>query len=153
MESRMGLSSPEWRDAIKLQENLPPIRALHGRSQYNSLCRHCNERKILHHGLGFCHYAELLRNNRHHLISSKITAVVKVNNNHHLEVYKEVHCVVSNGSNRRVDIFAIDRSKKLGFIWTPLYDLRRTDEQPFDFDMEKKKFLNILLATLKIYII
>ena len=31
-ESRMGLSSTEWHDAIKLQGNLAPVRALHGRS-------------------------------------------------------------------------------------------------------------------------
>ena len=30
----MELSSTEWHDAIKLQGNLAPVRALHGRSQY-----------------------------------------------------------------------------------------------------------------------
>ena len=115
--SRMELSSMEWRDAVKLQGNLSPIRALHGRCQYNSGCGHCNERETLPHVLCFCHYGELLRNNRHHLMN-KIAAGVKLNSNH-LEVYKEVHCVPSNGSNRRVDIFAVDPSKKLGYISDP----------------------------------
>ena len=63
VESRMRLSSTEWRDAIKLQVNLASVKALHGRSQYNSRSRHCNERETLHHVLGFCHYEELFRNN------------------------------------------------------------------------------------------
>ena len=40
MESRMELASTEWRDAIKLQGNLVPVKALHGRSQYNSRYKH-----------------------------------------------------------------------------------------------------------------
>ena len=46
---------------------------------------------------------------------SKIAAGVKINNND-LEVYEEVHCFASKGSNRRVNIFAVDRSKKLGYL-------------------------------------
>ena len=97
IELTMGFSSTVWRDAIKLKGNL-------GRSQYNSRCRHYNERETLPHVLGFCHYGELLRNNRHHLIRSKIAAGVKINNKH-LKVYEEVHCIASKGSNRQVDIF------------------------------------------------
>ena len=63
MEYKMELSSTEWTDAIKLQGNLSHVRTLHGRSQYNSRCRHCNECKTLPHVLGFCHYEELFRNN------------------------------------------------------------------------------------------
>ena len=74
----MGLSGTEWHDAIKLQGNLAPIRTLHGRNQYNSRCRHFNEREILPHVLAFCHYGELLQNNRHHLMS-EIAAGVKMN--------------------------------------------------------------------------
>ena len=74
--SRLGLTSAEWRDAIKLQGNLAPVRALHGRSQDNTRCRHCNEPETLPHVLGFCHYGELLRNNRHHLIRSTIAAAL-----------------------------------------------------------------------------
>ena len=75
MESRMELSSTEWRDAIKLQGNLAPVRTLHGRSQYNSCCRHCNERETLPHVLCSCHDRQLLRNNGHHKMS-KIAAGV-----------------------------------------------------------------------------
>ena len=60
-------------------------------------------------------------------------------NNHHLEVYVEVHCVASNGSNRRVDIFAVDRSKKLGYISDPTVRFDTYDELPLDVDMEKKQ--------------
>ena len=82
IELSMGLSSTEWRDGIKLEGNPSPVRALHGRSLYNSRCRHCNVRETLPHVLCFCHYGELLRNNRHHLTRSKIATGVKINNNH-----------------------------------------------------------------------
>ena len=134
----MELSSTEWRDSIKLQGNLAPVRALHGRSQYNSCCRHCNERESVPHVLCFCHYGELLRNNGHHLIRSKIAADVKINNNH-LEVYEEVHCVASKGNNRGVNIFAVGRSKKLGYILDPIVRFETYDEQPLDVDMEIKQ--------------
>ena len=133
----MGLSNTEWRDAINLQGNLAHVRALHGRSQYNSRCRHCNERETLPHVLGFCHYGELLPNNRHHLMRTKIAADVKMNN--YLEVYKVVHCVASNCSNRRVDIFAVDRSKKLGYISDPTVRFETYDEQHLDVDMGKNQ--------------
>ena len=60
-------------------------------------------------------------------------------NNHHLEVYEEVHCVASNDSNRRVDIFAVNRSKKLGYIFDPTVGFGKYDEQPLDVDLEKKQ--------------
>ena len=69
---------------------------------------------------------------------SKIAAGVKMNNNH-LEVYEKFHCVSSNGSNRRVDIFAVDRSKKLGYILDPTVRFDTYYEQPLDVDMEKKQ--------------
>ena len=74
-------------------------------------------------------------------------------NNNHVEVSEEVHCVASNGSNRRVDTFAVDRSKKLGCISDPTLGFETYEEQPLDVDMEKNKFINLLLDTLKIYII
>ena len=66
---------------------------------------------------------------------SKIAAGVKMNSNY-FEIYEEFHCVASNGSNRRVDIFAVDRSKKRGYI-SVRFDMYF--EQPLDVDMEKKQ--------------
>ena len=66
----------------------------------------------------------------------------------HLEDYEQVLCVASNGSNRRVDIFAVDCSKKLGYISDPTARFETYDEEPLDFDMEKK-IIKLLLATLK----
>ena len=59
-------------------------------------------------------------------------------NSNHLEDYEEIHCVASNGSNRRVDIFAVDRSKKLGHISDPTVRFETYDEQPLDIEVEKK---------------
>lgn len=50
--SSQGLSSSEWREAIKLQ----------GRSPDGTRCRHCNETETLAHVLGSSQYEELLRN-------------------------------------------------------------------------------------------
>ena len=60
-------------------------------------------------------------------------------NNNHVEVYEEVHCVASNGSNGRIDTFAVDRSKNLGCISDPSSGLETYDEQPLDVDMEKNQ--------------
>lgn len=134
--SRLGLTSAEWRDAIKLQGNLAPVRALHGRSQDNTRCRHCNEPETLPHVLGFCHYGELLRNNRHHLIRSTIAAALTKTGR--FEVYEEVHCIATNGSTRRVDIIAIDRDNKTGYILDPTVRFETSLEQPENVNKEKQ---------------
>lgn len=41
LATQKGLSSSEYKDAIKLQGNVAPVRALHGRSQDGHRCRHC----------------------------------------------------------------------------------------------------------------
>ena len=68
---------------------------------------------------------------------SKIAAGVQINNNH-IEVYEDVYFVASKSNNRRVDIFAVDHSKKLGYIQDPTVRFETYDEQPLDVDMEKK---------------
>ena len=60
-------------------------------------------------------------------------------NSNYFEIYEEFHCVASNGSNRRVDIFAVDRSKKLGYISDTTVRFDTYYEQPLDVDMEKKQ--------------
>ena len=69
---------------------------------------------------------------------SKIAAGVQINNNH-LEVYEEVYFAASKDNNRRVDIFAVGHSKKLGYILNPTVRFETYDEQPLDVDIEKKQ--------------
>ena len=69
---------------------------------------------------------------------SKIAAGVQINNNH-LEVYEEVFFVASKGNNKRVDIFAVGHSKKLGYILDPTVRFEIYDEQPLDVNVEKKR--------------
>ena len=69
---------------------------------------------------------------------SKIAAGVQISN-YHLEVYEGVYFVASKGSNRRVDIFAVGHSKKLGYILEHTVRFETYDEQPLDVDMEKKQ--------------
>ena len=59
--------------------------------------------------------------------------------NYHLEVYEEVHCLRSKGSNIRVEIFAVDHSKKLGYILDPTIRFETYDERPLDVDVERKE--------------
>ena len=66
---------------------------------------------------------------------NKIAAGIQINNNH-LEVYEEIFFVVSKGNNRRVDIFAVRHSKKLG---DTTVRFETYDKQPLDVDMEKKQ--------------
>ena len=55
----MGLSSTEWHDPIKLQENLASVRAfMDGASTI--LVAYTNEHENLPHVLDFCRYGELL---------------------------------------------------------------------------------------------
>ena len=136
LENRKGLSSSEWREALKLQGNVAPVRAIHGRSLDGTRCRHCSEKETLAHVLGFCPFGELLRNNRHHRIRSKIAASLLERN---FETYEEVHCIAENGSSRRVDILTIDRKNKSGFIVDPTVRFEINAEQPAMVDREKKE--------------
>ena len=52
------------------------------------------------------------------------------------------------GNLSPVDIFAVDHSKKLGYISHPTSDLRRTMNSSWmSIWRKKKKFINLLLAT------
>ncbi|KAJ4426486.1 hypothetical protein ANN_27300 [Periplaneta americana] len=54
-----GLSSSEWRDALKMTGNVAPVRAIPGRTQDNNHCRRCHsEVETLAHVLGSCPFGE-----------------------------------------------------------------------------------------------
>ncbi|KAJ4445421.1 hypothetical protein ANN_07226 [Periplaneta americana] len=93
--------------------------------------------ETLPHVLGFCHYGELFRNNRHHLLRTKIASVIKINSD--LEVYEEVHYVASNGSHRCVDIIAVNRNKNAGYILDLCIRYETCCDQHLEVDKEKKQ--------------
>ncbi|KAJ4425952.1 hypothetical protein ANN_27578 [Periplaneta americana] len=64
-----GLSSSEWRDALKMTSNVAPVCAVPDRTQDNNHCRRCHsEVETLAHVLSSCPFGETLHNSRHHKI-------------------------------------------------------------------------------------
>jgi len=55
------------------------------------------------------------------------------------EVYEEEHCIAEGGSNKRIDILAIDRKKDIGFILDPTIRMEDGLSQPTDVDSEKRQ--------------
>ncbi|KAJ4443689.1 hypothetical protein ANN_05364 [Periplaneta americana] len=97
-----GLSSSEWRDALKMTGNVAPVRAVPGRTQDNNHCRRCHsEVETLIHVLGSCPFGETLRNSRHHKIKSVIATCLQSNG---YTIYEGVHRIADTGSHRRIDI-------------------------------------------------
>ncbi|KAJ4445862.1 hypothetical protein ANN_12547 [Periplaneta americana] len=93
------------------------IRALPGRSQNGTHCRHCrSEKETLAHILGACPHGELLRNSRHHKIRSLLASALRGKD---YQVEEEVHGLSTNGSTRRIDIIAIPTRSTSGFIIDP----------------------------------
>ncbi|KAJ4440551.1 hypothetical protein ANN_08696 [Periplaneta americana] len=73
-----GLTSSEWKGATKMTANVCPVRALPGRSQNGTHCRHCqSEKETLAHILGACPHGELLWNSRHHKIRSLLASALR----------------------------------------------------------------------------
>ncbi|KAJ4432357.1 hypothetical protein ANN_20976 [Periplaneta americana] len=135
--SKEGLSSSEWRDAIKMNANVAPVRSLHGRSLDGFRCRYCNEIETLAHVLGSCQHGELLRNSRHHNIRKLIAQALR---NKSFEVHEEVHCVASeSGGIRRADIVALDKTNSKGFILDPTVRFEMSQTQPSEVNKEKQQ--------------
>lgn len=136
INNRNGLSSSEWVNYLKMVGNVAPVRAIPGRSLESNRCRHCDEIETLPHVLGFCQYGQTLRNSRHHRIRSAIANSLKQTG---LTVYEEVSCISENGSNRRIDIIAIDSPSKIGYVIDPTVRFEINHSQPDDVNMEKQR--------------
>ena len=131
IENLNGLSSSEWREALKMQYNVVPVRTLPGRSRDGVLCRHCREPETL----GSCSRGDLLRNSRHNRIRSKIASAFSKKG---YEVYEEVPCIALQGGSRRIDIIAIDRKNNSAFILDPTIRSETDSNQPEAVNIEKK---------------
>ena len=132
---KTGLSSSEWRDILKMNAMVAPVRSLPGRSTSTTRCRHCSETETLPHVLGSCPRGELLRIKRHNIIRTMIADALRATG---LEVHEEVHCVAENESHRRIDIIAIDRKRNTAEIIDPTVRFETSSCQPVDVDSEKK---------------
>ncbi|KAJ4449783.1 hypothetical protein ANN_01187 [Periplaneta americana] len=129
-----GMTSGEWKEAIKMTANVSAVRAIPGRSQDN-LCRRCfSEIETLGHVLGACPYGETLRIHRHHAIRTKLADALRKLK---YTVYEEVHGTADNGSNRRIDIIAISESLSQGMTIDPTIRFETYKGQPEDVHEEK----------------
>ncbi|KAJ4436141.1 hypothetical protein ANN_18768 [Periplaneta americana] len=131
-----GLSSFEWREMLKMIVMVAPVHSLPGRSTGTTHCRHCSDYETLPHVLGSCPQGEVLRIKRHNIIRSLIADALRSKN---LDVHEEVHCIADGGSNRRIDIIAINRNKQTAEIIDPTIRFEISATQPSEVDEEKKK--------------
>ncbi|KAJ4444040.1 hypothetical protein ANN_05829 [Periplaneta americana] len=97
---------------------------------------HCSEYETLPHVLGSCPQGEVLRIKRHNTIRSMIPDALRSKN---LDVHEEVHCIADGGSNRRIDIIAINRNKQTAEIIDPTIRFEISATQPSEVNKEKKK--------------
>ena len=140
-----GLSSGEWKEAIKMTANVCAVRAIPGRSQDNH-CRRClSEIETLGHVLGFCQYGETLRLHRHHTIRSMLAKALRDIN---YVVYEEVHGTANDGSNRRIDIIAFKKNELKAVILDPTIRFETHRGQPDEVHEEKK---TIYMPTIPYY--
>ncbi|KAJ4447070.1 hypothetical protein ANN_09059 [Periplaneta americana] len=131
-----GLSSSEWRDALKLTGNVAPVRTIPGRTLDNNHCRRCHsEVETLAHVLGSCPFGETLRNSRHHKIRSVIATCLKSNG---YTTYEEVHGIADTGSHRRIDIITFKPGETKGYILDPTIRFETHLNQPEEVNLEKR---------------
>ncbi|KAJ4428684.1 hypothetical protein ANN_25677 [Periplaneta americana] len=113
---------------LKMIAMVAPVRSLPGRSTGTTHCRHCSEYETLPHVLGSCPQGQVLRIKRYNTIRSMIADALRSKN---LDVHEEVHCIADGGSNRRIDIIAINRNKQTAEIIDPtIRFLRAHDSVP-----------------------
>ncbi|KAJ4435363.1 hypothetical protein ANN_17977 [Periplaneta americana] len=79
---------------------------------------------------------EVLRIKRHNTIRSMIADALRTKN---LDVHEEVHCIADGGSNRSIDIIAINRNKQTAEIIDPTIRFEISATQPTEVNEEKKK--------------
>ncbi|KAJ4438301.1 hypothetical protein ANN_14240 [Periplaneta americana] len=130
-----GLSSSEWREMLKMIAMVASVRYLPGRSTGTTHCRHCSEYETLPHVLGSCLQGEVLRIKRQ-IIRSMIADALRSKD---LDFREEVNRIADGGSNRRIDIIAINRNKQTAEIIDNIIRFQISATQSSEVNEEKKK--------------
>ena len=103
-----------------------PVRDVPGRSQDTNHSRHCgNEIETLAHVLDACPHGDMR------------SLIAQVFRERKFQVYEEVHGVSETGSNRRVDIIAIQPDPSSAIIIDPKIRWEINDDQPISVHKEK----------------
>jgi hypothetical protein len=97
--------------------------------------------------LAFVPFGLLQRNTRHHFIRSLIATELR---NLNLEVYEEIHVNGQNDSNRRIDIFAMNQSKEIGYIIDPTIRMEYSNDQALLVNEEKKNIYTPCVQDIKL---
>jgi len=142
MEKR-GLTNTEWIQILKMNGQVAPVRALHGRGQDNR-CRHCDEIETLGHVLGFCDRGYLLRNTRHNTVRTLIADEFR---RLKWNVYEEVHCINPSRSTQRIDILIYKNEKS--YILDPTIRFETVGNQPEEVNLEKKAHYDSVIPYFK----
>lgn len=152
MSTRKGMTISEYTDAIKMIGNVTSCRTTPGRSNNGNQCRRCSvgteniSFETLPHILGSCPFGEALRNNRHNAIRLSLAKILR---DRGWETYEEVPGLADDGSWRRVDIIAIDRKRRKGYILDPTVRFEDNINQPGAVHTEKCKIYNPTISYFK----
>jgi len=145
VSNKLGITSSDWCNGIKMSMNSMANRSTGGRSLGNRHCRNppCSEKntiETLSHIRGSCPRSELLRNSAHHKIRTQLANLFR---NKGLEVHEEVHCLAQNEENshqnRRADIVILDRTNNKGTILDPTLRWETNEENQDKLIDEEKK--------------
>ncbi|KAJ4443237.1 hypothetical protein ANN_04905 [Periplaneta americana] len=128
ISTKKGLSTSQWTKAIKMNCNVIAVRSVPGRSQ-ESRCRHCNEYETLPHVLGVCRKGELLRNNRHHWVRSRIAECLKKSRK--FAIYEEAETwTLRRSEEKQIEAFEI-------WMWRRMERVKWTDRIRNEAVLEK----------------
>ena len=112
---KRGLTNTEWIQILKMNGQVAPVRANHGRGQDNH-CRFCGEIETLGHVLGFCDRGNLLRNTRHNTVRTLIADEFR---RLKWNVYEEVNCINPLKATQRIDIIVYKNKNDMSYIIDP----------------------------------
>ena len=138
MSHKGSLSCSEWTAAIKLNTNYANLRGVPAnKSDHPSqaLCRKCcKEKEMPSHVLGFCDSNKLRIIARHDKVKRSIIALLE---DKKFKCAEEVGCKDTEGSNRRIDIVALEPTSNKAYLIDPTIRFESKDIESKVFEEKK----------------
>lgn len=116
--------------------NVTAVRSIPESSINTTTCRHCGEQETLGHVLGYCRFGMLLRLQRHNQIRELIANALSDKN---YEVYQEICGISEEGSTRKSDIIAIEKTRINAYIIDPTVRFESNIRNQADVVHEEKR--------------
>jgi len=142
---KRGLTNTEWIQILKMNGQVAPVRANHGRGQDNH-CRFCGEIETLGHVLGFCDRGYLLRNTRHNTVRTLIADEFR---RLKWNAFEEVNCINPLKANQRIDIIVYKNKNDTSYIIDPTIRIETSENQPEEVNQEKKAHYDSVIPYFK----